>query len=181
MFLFHGTTNWTTRKKKQRRNPIDVNRDRFWTLHPVLPMPESFRGGRRQSASGQYEWFVEQFTHVDQSTSPSMNDIVKSISKRLEIHERNVWKDIVRPMRPVLHMAAALRSVRLEQISEKLAEDPDPSSVPPADLTTLILRPDWIRRAVDIAIATAKYWEAEGDWAVIKAIDPAEFVQLRKG
>lgn len=179
--LFYGTMPATRRKKLRRRDPADVNRDRFWTRNPVLPFPKGFHGGRRYVQGKGYIWQVEEFIYTEIQRKPTITHLVRSISKRLSMPERNVWSQVVKPVRPVLHMADALRSALLERIDPKApatqtAESPSDGF----DCLTLIRQPEWVKRAVSHSCTTAKYWDAYRDWPALSTINPNDFIRIKK-
>lgn len=177
-FLFYGTMSTTTRRKRSRRNPADINRDRFWILDPVLPLPEGFRGGRRFGKDAGSTWYVDEHQYTDQTRKPSVTHVVRSISRQVRMPERNVWSQIVGPTRPVLHMAHALRSTMLEQLDAAKLEQQQDESSSAFDCLNLVRRPDWVKRAVSIACTTTKYWASHREWPALQTIDPANFIEL---
>lgn len=178
-FLFYGSMPTTTRRKKRRRDPADINRDRFWIKNPVLPLPKGFSGGRRfAKKTGYASWYVEEYEYTDEQKKPTVTDVVRAVSRQIRMPERNVWSQIVRPTRPVLHMADALRCMMLEQLDHTKLDLEEDESSSGFDCLTLVRRPDWVKRAVSIACTTARYWAAYREWPALQAIDPAEFIEL---
>ena len=178
-FLFYGAMETTKRKKARRRNPADVNRDRFWIKNPVLPLPKGFRGGRRYIEERGTVWYVEEYEYADEQEKPTVTHVVQAISRKIAMPERNVWSQIVRPSRPVLHMADALRSTMLEQLDLKELDKQDQQlSNSGFNCLTLIRRPEWVKRAVAISGTTAQYWDIYRDWPALRTIDPRDFVEL---
>lgn len=178
-FLFYGAMPTAKRTKKRRRNPADVNRDRFWIQNAVLPLPKGFRGERRYIKGSGYMWYVDEYEYTDEERKPTVTHVVQAISRKIAMPERNVWSQIVRPMRPVLHMADALRSTMLEQLDpETLDEDGKETSDGGFNCLTLIRRPDWVKRAVATSCTTAAYWDAYRDWPALRTIDPRDFIDV---
>jgi hypothetical protein len=164
--------------RKRRRDPRDVNRDRFWTHKPELPMPKGFHGERRFEKGSGYVWHVHEFTYVDERRKPGMTHLVRSIGRLLKMPERNVWSQVIRPIRPVLHMAHGLRSTMLESLDLSDPQNPRGVAVGPFDCLALVRRPEWVKRAVKIAQSTTKYWHAHAEWPALSAIDSKQFINL---
>ncbi len=176
-FLFWGTMPVTRRGKKYRRPPAEVNRDRFWIQEARLPLPKGFSGGRRHVEGKGLTWFVTEYEFTEERRKPTVTQLVRALAKQIAMPERNVWSQIVRPTRPVLPMADALRSILLEQLELERSESRRDSSTG-FDCLRLLRNPDWVKRAVSIAQTTVRYWESEGDWPVLQNLNPREFIEL---
>lgn len=176
-FLFWGTMPVVRRGKKHRRPPAEVNRDRFWIQEARLPLPKGFSGERRHIDGKGLTWFVREYEVTEEQRKPTVTELVRALAKQVEMSERNVWSQIVRPTRPVLPMADALRSVLLEQLHP---EPPGPRRDPPSGFNCLHLlrNPTWVKRAVNITQTTMRYWESRGEWPVLQTLNPREFIEL---
>lgn len=177
-FMVYGSMHSTKRKKTRRRDPKDINRDRFWIKKAELPRPKGFSGGRRFEKGVGYVWYVQEYSHVDEQTKPIVTHIVRSIARQLSMPERNVWLQVVRPLRPVLHMADALRSTMLESLDLSDPENPRGVASGPFDCLALVRSPEWIKRAVQISGNTAKYWAAHDEWPALRTFDSRQFMDL---